>query len=266
MTKLHPLLSWRSAICDSSLEATTRHVALTLSLYMNERGASAHPGAQRLAHDSALSERSVRDHLAKLVEAGWLRLEHRGGRVGERRHANAYAAVIPAARSGVTGDNPGTSCTREPPAPVNVTAPTPADDDTDPCSTFTPSLQELSKNSPTKPKRASARVRDPLWDAFAAEVGYEPKTTRERGAWNGALKELREAGATGEQVHQACAAARDRWQGRVTLTLPALAKHWSSLLNGTTAKPQSGVAASFAAIERVLGPQRDVIDVQGRLS
>jgi hypothetical protein len=93
--KLSPLFTWRSAVCESGLPPTTRHVALTLSLYMNERGGSAFPGASRLSHDTGLHEDSVRKHLLSLVHAGWLRQTHRGGLKGAKRTANTYVATVP---------------------------------------------------------------------------------------------------------------------------------------------------------------------------
>lgn len=142
MTRIQPLLTWRSAMCDSGLKPVTRHVALTLSLYMSERGDSAYPGAKRLAHDTGLTERSVRDHLACLVGAGWLQLVEKGGIKGDKRHANVYAVRVP---------DGGTSFTREPPSPVNVDAPTPEPDDAAPRNDVHPiSSLQLSKNSPSR--------------------------------------------------------------------------------------------------------------------
>src|SRR4051812_29224564 len=92
MGEIKALFTWRSAICESDLPATTRHVALALSLYMSERGDSAHPGATRLARDTGLSERCVRSQLAKLAETGWLILRERGGEKGDKRRANVYEA------------------------------------------------------------------------------------------------------------------------------------------------------------------------------
>lgn len=127
-TRILPLLTWRSAICDSGMAPTTRHVALTLSLYMNERGGSAHPGAVKLAGDTGYSERTVRDHLAILTAEGWLALVEEGGLKGHKRIANEYRATIP---DGFT--------TPEPPAGVDPNtapggrlSPTPAADSSTP--------------------------------------------------------------------------------------------------------------------------------------
>lgn len=118
-----PLYTWRSAICDSDLSPTVRHVALTLSLYMNEMGGSAYPGAERLARNTGLAERTVRRDLGQLVEAGWLRIEEHGGLRGKRRTANRYVATTPASHAPVDDD----PCISER-APLHDSAATPAHD------------------------------------------------------------------------------------------------------------------------------------------
>lgn len=109
-TKIKALLNWRAAIASSDLPPTRRHVALTLSLWMNERGASAFPGATRLANDTGLNVSTVREHLNDLVRGGWLTLVEKGGVKGARRRANHYAAMIPAGfvpRPDAADDDPG---------------------------------------------------------------------------------------------------------------------------------------------------------------
>ncbi len=95
MSTLKPLFTWRSAVCDSGLSPSTRHIALALSLYMSERGDSAFPGADRLAHDTGLHVSTVRERLAELVAEQWLDLVEKGGTKGEKRHANVYRATVP---------------------------------------------------------------------------------------------------------------------------------------------------------------------------
>lgn len=131
--KMAPLFTWRSALCDSDLPSTTRHVALALSLYMNERGGSAYPGISHLVHDTALSESTCRDHLGRLVREGWLVLVEQGGRKGQRLRANLYEARIPphatppapggvGPRGGIPDPTarPGASDGATPPAPGGV--------------------------------------------------------------------------------------------------------------------------------------------------
>lgn len=74
----------------------------------------------------------------------------------------------------------------------------------------------------------NSRPRDELWDALTAELGSPPATRSERGRWNKAVKELREAGATPADVKSRCVVYRRRWPG-VSLTPTALSSNWGSL-------------------------------------
>jgi hypothetical protein len=165
---LAPLFTWRTAISTSDLEPTTRHVALALSLYMNERGGSAFPGAARLAKDTGLSERTVRDHLGLLVRRGWLEILRDGG---GRARANEYAARFP--ETGNTERGSG-----------NLDAANPAADDAKPGSSFPPTLQEHSKTSPGK-RRKRRPTRQYEWtvqqEQYANEHGLVLNT--EVDAW-----------------------------------------------------------------------------------
>jgi hypothetical protein len=96
MAGLAPLFTWRSALAESDLPSTTKHVAVALSLYMNERGGSAHPGATRLAKDTSLHKTTVLRSLGQLEEDGWLVCKVRGSaRAGGARRASEYVARIP---------------------------------------------------------------------------------------------------------------------------------------------------------------------------
>jgi hypothetical protein len=94
-----PLFTWRGAICDSGLPPTLRHVALTLSLHMNERGGSCFPAVPTIARESGLGETTVRRSLRRLEDAGWLVV-----RVGGGRFSSTYTATIPDGHAPV--DNP----------------------------------------------------------------------------------------------------------------------------------------------------------------
>jgi len=71
------------------------------------------------------------------------------------------------------------------------------------------------------------RPRDPLWDTLVDELG-DVATKDERGIRNRALKQLREIGATPEDIRRRCHAYRVQWP-KVSLTASALVKHWSAL-------------------------------------
>lgn len=112
-----------------------------------------------------------------------------------------------------------------------------------------------SKNPKTETKTNSweksgrprqKRPQDPLWDALVEALGYGPATASERGAWNGALKQLREVDASPEDIADRCAEYRKRWP-KVALTPPALAKHWSELAH-TNGQPRNKTCPDCGAI------------------
>lgn len=105
-----PLFTWRSAIAESDLPPTTRHVLLTLSTYMNERGGSAYPGSARLAKDSGLHADTVKHHLREAVRLDWIRVVTQGGSVaGGKRLAAEYVASVPGVEDPRYSDDRG-SC------------------------------------------------------------------------------------------------------------------------------------------------------------
>jgi DNA-binding transcriptional MocR family regulator len=107
--RLSPLFTWRGAIVESSLPPTSRHVALTLSLHMNERGGSCFPSFQTLAAETGLNYDTVRNHVRELAAAGWLVKEtiRRGAGRGTRTE---FTATIPSTKPtdiSTGAENPG---------------------------------------------------------------------------------------------------------------------------------------------------------------
>lgn len=82
-------LAWRVAVRDSDLDATAKHVALTLSVYMNRRGI-AWPSRVSLAAGTSRTIRTVERAVARLEQAGFLVVARSTG-----RRSNLYCAVIP---------------------------------------------------------------------------------------------------------------------------------------------------------------------------
>lgn len=99
---------------------------------------------------------------------------------------------------------------------------------------YDPVPKKEKENS--KEASASLRKRDPVWDALTAELGAAPSTRSERGRWNRAAKELREAGATADDIRSRCAIYRRRWP-EVSLTPTALSANWGSLQPPAKAAP-----------------------------
>jgi DNA-binding transcriptional ArsR family regulator len=98
---LAPLFTWRSAVASKDgPHPTTRHVLLTLALYMNEKGASAFPSVETLVEDTGLSKPTVVKHLHLAEEEGWIESAFRGGdvRTGKGWRRKEYRATMPPAR------------------------------------------------------------------------------------------------------------------------------------------------------------------------
>lgn len=93
--RVSQLFTWRSALLDTHLSASARHVALTLSLHMSERGDNAFPSVETLARECARGKSTIVDALRALEDAGWLEVERAPGRPGGRGKVNTYRAIFP---------------------------------------------------------------------------------------------------------------------------------------------------------------------------
>jgi hypothetical protein len=91
------LLTWRRTVASVRGPApVTRHLLLTLSIYMDAEGGSCYPTTRELAVATGLSERSVCTHLALADEAGWVERRLRGIR-GQEWKRMEYRAKLPKA-------------------------------------------------------------------------------------------------------------------------------------------------------------------------
>lgn len=88
---LKPLFTWRSAIAMSRLPQKAKHVALTLSLHMSERGDSCFPGLRLLEAETSMGKSTVLRMLDELERSGFLEIKRGGG----RGRPNHYGALIP---------------------------------------------------------------------------------------------------------------------------------------------------------------------------
>jgi hypothetical protein len=86
-------------------------------------------------------------------------------------------------------------------------------------------------HTPPRPISAPppARSTNPIWDGLVTLLGYEPQTKTERSNWGGCVKQLKDVGATPEQIATRGAAYRDFYGADVALTPNALVKHWAEL-------------------------------------
>jgi hypothetical protein len=81
----------------------------------------------------------------------------------------------------------------------------------------------------------TSRKRDEIWDTFTRCLDYSPETKNERGKWNAAVKQLRDAGATPAELEQRISAYRKRWP-EIAISPLAVANHWGELAGA----PSSG--------------------------
>lgn len=86
--------TWRQAIFESDLQATTKLVLQALASHLNDMGGPMFPSQERLAKLCSLSERSVITHLQIAEDAGWIVATKRQ-LDGSKWAANEYGARFP---------------------------------------------------------------------------------------------------------------------------------------------------------------------------
>ena len=95
--------TWRHAIIKSDLKATTKHILLTLSCFMNDMGKGCYPTTKQLAEAASLSERATCEHLDIARQHGWINVKRHG--FGGRKYRNhEYEASWPSASDSLTED------------------------------------------------------------------------------------------------------------------------------------------------------------------
>lgn len=203
-------------------KAATKLVLLALADHANPDG-ECWPSMKRIAERSDISPRHVSRAINELVDLGLVEKANR------RRHAGQYRGwdyrllvqETPASSghlSPVTSGHP-----RPSPADAGVRS-------------------EPSENRKEEPIATASRnaANDGIFDALANACGWDIKTlTRTaRGQLNKSVKELREAGATPQQIEGKAKAYRKQWPN-MTLTPTALIKHWAALEDASTPNRQS---------------------------
>lgn len=253
-----PLFSWRSAVCESNLKATTRHVLLTLSLHMNERGGSCFPSVDTLAAETSLNRATVIRQLQIAEATGWLHVTRSVGRTSNRYEAVVPPKLEPSCKTTVA-ENDGRTERPSQKTTVAEDATNRRSDEAQPSFSVHPTVAEsdpsssvvLQKNSPRGRHSlavASAPARrqpDHAFDALAEVTGTDVAglTHTARGALNKALAEIRGAwSGTPDALPAEIRLRATRYltqMGDCRITATALAKHWSTL-NEQSERLQSG--------------------------
>jgi hypothetical protein len=202
--------------------ATAKLVLLAIADHANGDGLC-WPSMIRIAAMSGVSTRQVSTHVSRLVELGLLAKADRRRSAGRYRGWTYHVPFDGPLEGSVDNGSGGSTL----PATGGSTLPVP------PEVRFRSEPLVNRKGEPSRP----SRKRDLLFEALADVGGHrlETLTRSERGRINAAAKDLREAGATPEQVERAAAAWR-RLYPSAQLTVTALAAHWSRLVDEGGAK------------------------------
>jgi DNA-binding transcriptional ArsR family regulator len=201
------------------VEPGPKLVLLALADHANGQTGLCIPGQKSLAEQCSMSVRTVQRHIQVLEDGGLLRREARMRGQGRGRTSDRY----------YLGDQGDKS------APMRRDVTTNATNQDDQCDTV--GVAEPEENRKKEPLAAEPRKRQPdiLFEALATatrtDIGNLTRT--ERGQLNKATAELREIGATPEQVLGKAKAWAKQYPN-ANLTPTALVKHWSTLDHRTS--------------------------------
>jgi DNA-binding transcriptional ArsR family regulator len=204
-------------------EDRVRLVLLVLADYADKNGVT-YPSRDTIACEVDLRRRRVEEALAALVDSGLIvRIRLAAGRGQPPRYQLRIVAEQPTLFDSDSTNEKGpgipaplaTDGQRKGPGKGLGKGPGKG-----------PGMPGGNRNRNRKPLRV--RDRDAVWDALVEAIGGSPETASARGAWNRAASELREIGATPEEIRRRVRRYRETWP-KVSLTPNALAKHWSSL-------------------------------------
>jgi hypothetical protein len=94
--KRNPKFEWQSAFIEARITGNTGFIGLLMSTFDNGDGKGFFLSAPTMANMTGMDERTIRTHVKRLQEAGWIRTTRRGGRRGLSTFANEYELTIPA--------------------------------------------------------------------------------------------------------------------------------------------------------------------------
>jgi DNA-binding transcriptional ArsR family regulator len=200
--------AWRESIRDSNLPRTTKHVALVLSLRMNE-DLVCWPSQLTIAHEAGLTDRAVRKHLKILRDGGWLS-RRRTGRSDRYSGQSGTAFLSDRSQGPVRAEPRSAESVREPD-------------------------KESDRESTTSVIRVRRKPRNPLFDAIAEWQGVPSGGTcpDALGSTIGvALSQIRVVcpTVTPEEIRFRISNIPPTW---TTSGPMALAKHWHRLAGRT---------------------------------
>ena len=207
------LMSWAF---KQPVDPGPKLVLLALADHANGQTGLCIPGQKLLAEQCSMSVRTVQRHLMTLEDDGYIRREVRMRGAGRGRTSDRY----------YLGDQRDSSASTRQPDRTNATN---QDDQHDTVGVAEPEGNRKEEHIADKPQESPSKKTDTLFETVTEVCGISltDMTRSSRGQVNKALKELREVGATEEQVRHKAKAYRTQYPN-ATLTPTALVKHWSS--------------------------------------
>lgn len=208
------LMAWAFA---QKVDPPAKLVLLALADHANGQTGLCIPSQQLLAEQCTMSIRTIQRHLITLETAGLIRREARMRGQGRGRTSDAYYLNDQHDNTGPTRQSTTTNTTNH-------------DDQHDTVVVAEPEVTGSELTTCKEVNKTVTRKPDLLFEALAETCGINTTqlTVSSRGQLNRATKELRDIGATPEQVTGKAAAYRKTYDDAV-LTPTALAKHWPSL-------------------------------------
>lgn len=229
----------------------TKATLLTLANYADEEF-SCYPSQATLAEETEQSPRTIWKQVKWLESVGLIRRERRYDGQGHRKSDRFYlqldvvidvrerpdllakSADRPTRTQGASGDEgPTRNATREPYSqPGCEGTPSEPPEQDSPNGSSCGDGAQLSLLPDPQPPTSAERGRKPdvVWDALMAVCAVDTSsiTASSRGAYNRAVKELRQAGATPEEITRRAAIFRATWPD-IRLTPTALVRRWSEV-------------------------------------
>lgn len=191
-------------VIDAPISAQAVRVYAVLCRYADKDDGTCFPSIRTLAERIHVSESTIKRALKELKAIGAIKSQKRFDKATGEQTSNLYTVMR---SKEAIYDLP------------NVI------DDTSPSSSETYKL-ESTNHSHSLENNLEDRKR--LWSALVDSFGYQPSTQVERAGWNKCIKQLREAGATAEEIPSRVEQYKKEFKG-MTLTPYALVKHWTLL-------------------------------------
>ena len=221
------LMSWAF---KQDIEPPAKLVLLALADHANGQTGLCIPGQKALADQCSMSVRTVQRHLNTLESSGLIRREARMRGEGRGRTSDRYWLRDQGDSSGPTRQTVTTNTTHQ-------------DDQHDTAVVAEPEGNRKGTDSLAAAPRGTVKPKAPrppdhLFDTMVTVCGINPATLTgsERGRINKALKELREVGATPQDIEARAKAYRTKYPD-AAITPTALTGNWSALQTARQANP-----------------------------